>query len=258
MNRITFLGVWMTPEIGETVSFVVETHEGERVLVDCGTNVTKALLDAGIAPETITHIIITHTHGDHISGLPTYLFYRLMKVRLLDKKEVQSLTIISTADSLSVIKEYVRLAYGALADDSSLIFQSVNFGDSIQFEGCGVDFFPAKHQPPTIAMSWFLSNGKKLTYSGDTALSDCVLEKAQGADVLIHDVVGTSAYYMLASSHTLCDQLSEQLERYQIKCLLPVHRLTRYKDDISDYLEELESNFSGDVIIPNDGDTFEL
>ena len=100
----------------------------------------------------------------------------------------------------------------------------------------------------SIAMSWFLSNGKKLTYSGDTALSDCVLEKAQGADVLIHDVVGTSAYYMLASSHTLCDQLSEQLERYQIKCLLPVHRLTRYKDDISDYLEELESNFSGDVM----------
>lgn len=53
-------------------SLVVE--EGERrMLIDAGEGTAAALLAAGIEPESISRIVITHTHADHVSGLPMLL-----------------------------------------------------------------------------------------------------------------------------------------------------------------------------------------
>lgn len=44
----------------------------EVILFDAGLNAaatTSALADAGYTPEDITHVVITHMHGDHIGGL---------------------------------------------------------------------------------------------------------------------------------------------------------------------------------------------
>lgn len=47
---------------------------GQRFLIDCGLSGKKAeerLVDNGIDPATITSILITHEHSDHIHGVPT-------------------------------------------------------------------------------------------------------------------------------------------------------------------------------------------
>ncbi len=52
---------------------VVQTGS-ETILFDTGLNgpgITAALAEAGIAPGDITHVVITHMHGDHIGGLMT-------------------------------------------------------------------------------------------------------------------------------------------------------------------------------------------
>lgn len=50
---------------------LVETGEA-RILFDTGLNdagILAALADAGYAPGDVTHVVITHMHGDHIGGL---------------------------------------------------------------------------------------------------------------------------------------------------------------------------------------------
>jgi glyoxylase-like metal-dependent hydrolase (beta-lactamase superfamily II) len=47
---------------------------GNVILLDTGLNgagITEALGQAGITPADVTHVVITHMHGDHIGGLMT-------------------------------------------------------------------------------------------------------------------------------------------------------------------------------------------
>ncbi|WP_068115504.1 MBL fold metallo-hydrolase [Tropicimonas marinistellae] len=47
---------------------------GNTILFDTGLNpdaITAALAEAGLSPDDITHVVLTHMHGDHIGGLMT-------------------------------------------------------------------------------------------------------------------------------------------------------------------------------------------
>ena len=54
-------------------SFVLE-EGGRRMLIDCGSRVPLALINAGIKPAEIDTIYISHAHADHIGGLEEMAF----------------------------------------------------------------------------------------------------------------------------------------------------------------------------------------
>lgn len=56
------------------------TYEGRTILIDAGvakTKIAKRLLECGIRPDQVTDIFITHSHSDHIKGLPLANQYRI-------------------------------------------------------------------------------------------------------------------------------------------------------------------------------------
>ncbi len=66
-------GAFATMEQGNS-AFLIDIP-GHRVLIDCGTTVPYVLRDEwGIPLGSITDIVITHAHGDHIAGLELLLY----------------------------------------------------------------------------------------------------------------------------------------------------------------------------------------
>lgn len=66
-------------------AFLIQSDAG-TILIDAGKNAKKlcmALSDAGVTPDAISAIFITHEHSDHISALPVFLKKHPIPVHVL-------------------------------------------------------------------------------------------------------------------------------------------------------------------------------
>lgn len=61
------------PVAGRRHSAALLAAGGSTLLLDAGEGVSAALLEAALPPETLGAVCITHTHADHVSGLPMLL-----------------------------------------------------------------------------------------------------------------------------------------------------------------------------------------
>ncbi|MGC9529691.1 MAG: MBL fold metallo-hydrolase [Candidatus Bipolaricaulaceae bacterium] len=48
---------------------------GQRALFDAGDGTLRDLLANGVDPESLTHLLLTHGHADHVGGLYALLGY---------------------------------------------------------------------------------------------------------------------------------------------------------------------------------------
>lgn len=76
----------------------------KKILIDCGQSIISSLIDnsfnSSILNE-IEHLFITHIHSDHINGLESFLYYKLIKNKF---QFDDNLTIYGTKEVLDYYK----------------------------------------------------------------------------------------------------------------------------------------------------------
>ena len=74
MEKLTILGCGSAlPASGRNPTAQVLEHNGKLFLIDCGEGTQSRLRENKISFNKITHIFISHLHGDHYFGLPGLL-----------------------------------------------------------------------------------------------------------------------------------------------------------------------------------------
>jgi ribonuclease Z len=76
MMEVVFLGVGAAvPMRGQTNASYLVRAGGAAVLIDCGPAVLQQLAAVGRTPGDVTHVVITHRHGDHTLGYPLFMLW---------------------------------------------------------------------------------------------------------------------------------------------------------------------------------------
>jgi ribonuclease BN (tRNA processing enzyme) len=154
-----------------------------RLLIDCGSGVTRRLAELGLEWQTITHVAITHFHIDHHGDLPTLMF--AWKYGFLPPRSAP-VEFIGPVGTLALFTR-LAAAYGEwlTAPGFPLTIREITAADRVELPGDVVlRAHPVPHTAESVAYS-LERRGGRIVYTGDTGPSDALAAWARGSDLLV-------------------------------------------------------------------------
>jgi len=214
------------------------------VLIDCVSNPILRLRRAGVDFNTLTDLILTHFHPDHVSGVPLLL----MDMWLLGRH--RPLNIYGLHHTLDRIEKlmgfydwetwpnFFPVAFYRLPNE--------NMTQLMDLPELRIFTSPVNHLIPTIGLRIEMPQREKtLAYSCDTAPCPAVVELAAGADVLIHEAAGPSPW------HTTAAQAGSIAREAEVGKLYLIHYPTGGADP-KPLVEQARETFGGEVNLAED------
>ncbi|MDE6101262.1 MAG: ribonuclease Z [Paramuribaculum sp.] len=132
-----------TPSPLRNTSAQVIDYRRRLMMIDCGEGAQSAMRRMGLQFSRLTHIFISHMHGDHCLGLPG-----LLSTLALHGKE-GTITVVLPESGLRIMKEITD--YFCREPQLEIIFQPVggNGGIVADLPSMSVEAFPLYHRIET-------------------------------------------------------------------------------------------------------------
>ena len=235
---------------GNTTSIELRTNAGQRLLVDLGTGATE------LAKQLMTEefgkgqgalpILLTHTHLDHIQGLPffTPFFIKGNEIRIMGADPISGLSLESTLQNqlsphYSPLNGLENLAAG-------VTISSFQPGGTIALPGFVVKTVALPHGSMWTTAMRITGDGKTVTLLTDVEYPSPedplpeALELAQGADLLVHDAMHADHDYgqRRGWGHSPARAGVVVAERAGVKRLALFHHSPDATDDVIDAVVE--------------------
>ncbi len=259
MVQVTFLGTGAAFSTSRRTNIALLIQEGDaNFVLECGPTILFQLARAGTTPDQISHVFISHRHGDHILGLPMFLLMCSLG------GVPRPLTILGSEDVIRAGKELTRLVYPEV--DERL--DNVTWVEMPARKNCSVTLsptirlstLPMKHseQVPVLGVRLdFQESGRSLVYTGDTGYAEELVAFAKDCDLLIHEAnyseILDPDLDIDDKGHSTAREVGEVAGRANCKVLALVHLSPNYVGREEVVRAEVAEEFDGQVIIPNDG-----
>ena len=190
---------------GNTTSVELVADAGQRLLIDLGTGATelaKQLMtgEFGKGHGTVP-ILLTHTHLDHIQGLPffTPFFIKGNQIRILGAAPLSGISLEATLQNqlsphYSPLNGLENLAAG-------VTIETITPGSTLALPGFEVVTAAVPHGSMWTTAYRITADGRTVAFLSDVEYPSvdeplpAALALAQGADLLIHDAMYTDAEY---------------------------------------------------------------
>jgi ribonuclease Z len=157
---------------------------GGSLLIDCAGSPFHKLLKAGVKPDRLGGVVLTHAHPDHLYGLPSlvhelWLWGRRDVLHVYANSQTESVAI-AILDAFHLREKPVPLEFHLIgSQEESLLLEN---------ESYVLETSPVRHEVPTVAtrITSRLS-GRVAVYSGDTSPCRELVTLARGADLLLQE-----------------------------------------------------------------------
>lgn len=211
----------------------------------------QLLLDAGTIGSVLSEeeqwkintIFITHSHLDHIRGIPS------LADNIIIKNQLHTVSVLGTLEVITAIQSH--LFNGTIWPDFTKIpsvgnpvirFSAITPHQEYVVNGYSITAIPVNHTVPTVGYR-VKSGGRTLVYTGDTGPTEEIWTYCSGADALIVEVSFPDSMKDLAllTKHLTSSMLVEELAKIEImpKRILITHPKPQYYDRIQKEVEEL-------------------
>lgn len=262
---------------------------GHFFLFDVGDGVVQKAENMGLPLNRLDGIFMTHWHSDHMIDLPSVI----SRSWLLGRNNELHIYGPDGLDTLNqAINQFLHIEnqhridhHGPETMDISIVgaipheFKNEPRGTVVVYEQDGITItaFDVNHAPIEPAVGYVIEyKGKKVVLSGDTVKDELLIEMAQDADLLLHEVMLISVIKQMTESqagagnsrnvkiltdiqdyHTSPRDVADIAVQAGVKQLVLNH-FAPAPDFVvirNLYKKEL-SAYKGPIHFPNDGDKF--
>jgi ribonuclease Z len=228
------------------------------MLVDCSGNAAQALARLGIDWPALDHVLLTHRHVDHLSGLPSLVDHISLATRATGRGP---LTVWGPESALEIGCELLHTTRVlGRSDLFELRFVVLEPRErTLELGDLQVTVFPVDHgEVPTLGLRAAPAGRPEsaVVCSSDTSPCRAVLEHARGSRLLVHEC--SSFDVATLPAHSTLAELEQSLSEIGPPETLLVHLPPVPLDAEQAAAARLEARFGKRVKLAEDGELREL
>jgi ribonuclease BN (tRNA processing enzyme) len=189
-------------------------------LIDCGAAAPVALQRRGVSQPDITHVVLSHLHGDHFAGVPF-----LLLDAAFNRPRDHPLLIAGPPGTRARVIDTLDLLFPGMGQTVPPLvphgFVELAERERRDLDGIAVTPLPVLHESgaPSYALRIEVA-GRLLAYSGDTEWTPALGEAAAGADLFVCECFG---WTVPVPSHLTHDVLVAHADELQCQRMYLTH-----------------------------------
>jgi ribonuclease BN (tRNA processing enzyme) len=259
MTEVTFLGMGSAiPMRGQTNASYLVRSGATVLLIDCGPAVLQQLAQVDLTPGDITHVFITHRHGDHTLGYP--LLQLWWKIQGQGTPPTTITSDITWPSLAALVQHTYGDAVGEVQAPHALL-PAAEPGTLRLNDQVTLRTWPLAHSDFAPVLGVRVEIGPTaLAFTGDTAACENLLPLAHEADLLVHDATFSATldpqYAGGAYGHCTAQQAGRHAAAANAKHLILTHIAPEYAGRLDVLIDEASAEFPGLVSVPVAGDVY--
>lgn len=245
--------------------FVLKTDNG-CILCDAGggNGIMKQLKECGIEWDDIHHLIITHAHSDHLTGVLWVI--RMISTAMNQGKYEGELHIYchdSIRDGMTALCRLSLQPKMHRHIGKDILFHSVEDGSEYKVCGRNVRFFDIySTKMLQYGFTFPLSDGRKLCCLGDEPYNPQCESQVSGSDWLLCEAFclygEKERFKPYEKNHSTVKEACELAEQLGVSSLVIWHTEDSHENRKQLYSEEGKCFFHGNLFVPDDLEVLDL